>query len=167
MITNLLFFLFHFKLCFSIEYKKINKNVPTKINFSSEQTRVYTYLSYTEDYEEEDKDKINKYYFLLIDSRLKILCYYKNIENETQFPDEKEFKISSYSCKEIELNSTHHIIQYNKTEITMINLFMFSLKSYSVSEKEIEIKRLSFPKRLNEGKNIFTEKETKIFFLLF
>ena len=164
MITNLLFFLFHFKLCFSIEYKKINKNVPTKINLSSEQTRVYTYLSYTEDYEEEDKDKINKYYFLLIDSRLKILCYYKNIENETQFPDEKEFKISSYSCKEIELNSTHHIIQYNKTEITMINLFMFSLKSYSVSEKEIEIKRLSFPKRLNEGKNIFTEKETKIFF---
>ena len=99
MITNLLFFLFHFKLCFSIEYKKINKNVPTKINFSSEQTRVYTYLSYTEDYEEEDKDKINKYYFLLIDSStLKSLCYYKKIENETQFPDEKEFKISSYSC---------------------------------------------------------------------
>ena len=149
-----------------IYYNKIEKNKILYLNFSVNSLQ-YAYLDYNSDYEKEDKDTENQYYFLLINNKLNVNCLsnYKEIE----FPNETEFNnTSDSSCKIINYNETNKIIRYDKVKESYKNLFVFYLSNSSeLSENKYEVKKLSFPKRLEEKMNNIEEKQGELKILFF
>ena len=98
-----------------------------------------------------------------------IVTCLSNYENDKELPTQDKFnKNSNFSCKIINYNETYKIIRYDKVIESHKNLFVFYLSNPSeFSDKNYEIKRLSFPKRLEEKMNNFEEKPNEINILFF
>ena len=149
-------------------YNNIPKNEILYLNFTSFDTQQYAVLKFNIDYEVDDKDTNNTYYFLLINNKLNVTCL-SNYENDKELPTQDKFnKNSNSSCKIINYNETYKIIRYDKVIESHKNLFVFYLSNPSeFSDENYEVKRLSFPKRLEEKMNNFEEKPNEIKILFF